>query len=223
MTARVLGARVPPDRRVPDYNLLTEYASTALLLSTRVPYDEARTSNHLPTHSGERIPVHAWRAARTGAQRLRKRVVRAAPVRVPVELAADCVPEAPSGVVRVLITATVHTRARDHRRDGRQTLARLLGLEPKIASWAVVAVCAAIVECCTEFHNPPRGCLWHSAKKRSTGRVAWLCGPCAVRRGIAIPPGGLSVGAVALGPAVAVALEAAALSLQQAATEARAC
>ncbi len=168
---------------------------------------------HVRTTTYLRIPAAVRGGVRrTGAQRLRERVVLADRVRVPVELAADCVPEAPSRVVRVILTATVHIHARDHRRDGRQAYARLLGLERKIASWAVVAVCAAIVECCTEFHNPPRGCLWHSAKKRSTGRVAWLCGPCAVRRGIAIPPGGLSVGAVALGPAVAVALEAAALS-----------
>ena len=121
---------------------------------------------------------------RTGAQRLRERVARAALVRVPVELAADCVPEAPRGVVRVRITATVHTRAR----DGRQALARRLGLEPRVVSRAAVAVGAADGECCTDVGHGPSGvCVWHPVR--------------VVRNAAAVPTGGLSVGTFALDPA----------------------
>jgi hypothetical protein len=128
---------------------------------------------------------------RTGAQRLRKRVVRAAIMRVPVELAADCVPEASGGVVRVvLVTAGVHARAR----DGRQARARGLGLEPRIVLRATLAVRAANRECCTEF---PR-CWARRSGVRVERRAGWVAA--------AAPSGGLSVGSVALGPAVAFTL-----------------
>jgi hypothetical protein len=104
---------------------------------------------------------------RTGAQRLRERAAHAAPVRVPVELAGDCVPEAPSGVVRVIVTAIV-CRAR----DGRQALARRLGLEPRIVCGAAVAACAADLEGCTAIHPPPRGRLRHSSAKRAAQRTS---------------------------------------------------
>jgi hypothetical protein len=160
-----------------------------------------------------RIPAarNAGRCGRTGAQRLRERVARAAPVRVPVELAADCVPEAPGGVVNVRLTATVHTCAR----DGRQAYARRLGLEPRIVLRAVVAVCAADLECCKAFRTPPRGMAQiHAAQHMWPGREGH--GPCSeAERRAAVPPGGLSAGAVAFGPAVAATLAAAALSLQE--------
>ena len=113
--------------------------------STRVPHDAAcRTTTSL------RSCCAAVRAVRrTGAQRLRERVVRADHMRVPVELAGDCVPEAPSGVVRALLHNVVYNVIL-LARDGRQALARVLGLEPHIA-WrrAAVAVCAAKLERCT--------------------------------------------------------------------------
>jgi hypothetical protein len=154
---------------------------------------------------------------RTGAQRLRERVARAAPVRVPVEVAGDCVPKAPSGVVFV-ITAGFVFRAR----DGRQALARRLGLEPIVVCGAAVGVCAADLKGCTAFHTPPRGRLWHSsANTRSTAHMVRQCGPCAAQRGrAAVPRRGLNVGAAASasGPANAVTFEAAALSPHRAAT-----
>ena len=112
--------------------------------STRVPHDAAC---HTSTSQGFPPAVRAVR--RTGAQRLRERVVGADTVRVPVELAGDCVPEAPSGVVRALLHNVMHNVIL-LARDGRQALARVLGLEPHIA-WrrAAVAVCAAKLERCT--------------------------------------------------------------------------
>jgi hypothetical protein len=161
---------------------------------------------HVHTTTYLRVPAARMAAAgvrRTGAQRLRKRIARAAFVRVPVDFADDAVPEAPSGVVRVSVTVGVHTRAR----NGRQALARLLGLEPRIDWCAVVAVCAANLECCIQFHTPPRGCLRLSANTRSTARAhaARPCWPCSEdERQAAAPPGGLSVGGGALVPATAV-------------------
>jgi hypothetical protein len=179
---------------------------------------------HVRTTTYLRIPAavpglrrRCGACGRTGAQRLRERVARAAPVRVPVELAADCVPKAPSGVVFVIVTAVI-CRAR----DGRQAYARRLGLEPRIVCGAAVAVCAADLEGCTAIHTQPWGRLWHSsANTRGTAHVARPCGPCAAHRGrAAVPRRGLNVGAVASasGPAVVVAFKAAALSQHRAAT-----
>ncbi len=118
-------------------------------------------------------------------------------------------PEAPSGVVRVRVTVGVRISAR----DGRQGLARLLGLDPRIVLRADVAVCAAILECCKAFRTPPR--VPPYSQHMWPGRAGHA--PCnEVERRAAVPPAGLSVGAVALDPAVEVALTAATLSPQRA-------
>ncbi len=161
------------------------------------------------------FPWRAWRrCGRTDAQRLRERAARAARMRVPVELAADCVPEAPGGVVRVIVAAIVCPA-----RDGRHALARRLGLEPRIVCGAAVGVCAADLEGCTAFDTQPRGRLRHSsANTRSTAHVARPCGRCAAHRGrAAVPRRGLNVGAVASasGPAIAAAQHRAATPKRQ--------
>jgi hypothetical protein len=159
----------------------------------------ARTTTYL------RIPAARMACSagvrRTGAQRLRERVVHAALVRVPVEFAADYVPKAPSGVVRGLLAAGVHIHIRAlnvrqaRARDGRQALARRLGLEQRIVLRAAVAVRAAHRECCTEFHAPRAAVV-------GMAQCAWQL-VRAVRHAAAVPPGGLNVGTFASGPAVA--------------------